>query len=353
MKPDQDGKSRVVIRLDVSGPTGIGHLRRCAVLAQRLKAAGLGVHLLVKATNFTPSTELRAVIDVFDSIDPDLPGPTDAARTAEYCHSVGASRAVIDHFHADEAYQQVLLDAGLRWLQFDGAATWPLWADWVVSMSPAADAAHYLALRRRERSKMLIGPRYAILRDEFLRWRGLRKPVPEARHLLLGFGGGDDRGACLLCLEALKLAGIEFTADVAVGGLNPRQHDIGAWINKHGAGEIKLHVDTSHMAELMARCDLAIIAGGMTSFEAAALGTPAIIVQIADNQRRNAEAWQAMGVAVNLGNFEDLNAKIVASRIAAVARDSALRLSLAKAGLEAVDCRGAGRIVAAFDEMPG
>ena len=56
---------------------------------------------------------------------------------------------VLDDYRVDEPYQQVLLNAGLRWLQFDGKADKPLWADWVVSANPALHQNNYVRLLQK------------------------------------------------------------------------------------------------------------------------------------------------------------------------------------------------------------
>src|SRR5690242_42206 len=206
MRQGGNGRPRVVVRTDVSPRIGFGHLRRCAALGRKLHDAGVAVHFLLKSQGTDVSRELHGFPEQSVMFDHEVNGEADAARTAEHCRRLGADCAVIDHYDADEAYQRILLNAGLRWMQFDGSARIPLWADWVVSMSPAAEIDRYRAVQARPQTRFLLGPRYAILREEFLRWSTPRRTKPLASRLLLTFGGGDDRGACLACLEALRQA---------------------------------------------------------------------------------------------------------------------------------------------------
>jgi UDP-2,4-diacetamido-2,4,6-trideoxy-beta-L-altropyranose hydrolase len=344
---DRD-KPVVVVRTDASARIGLGHLRRCVALARKLRAAGSEMHFLTKTEDIDPASEIGAVAESCSPIGQALEGPADAARTAEFCRAVGASHLIVDHYQADEPYQRVLLDAGLRWLQFDGAATTPQWADWVVSMSPAADRERYRQLQRRPATQFLLGPRYAILRDEFRDRRETRQIKPTVYSILLSFGGGDDRGACLLCLDALAKLESAPALNVVLGSANPRLPAIRSWIAAQGKGVIRLHVDTKHMAELMAQSDLAIISGGTIAFEAAAMEIPAMIVQIAENQQEVSAAWHRLGVAVDLGPLEALDAGELAARVAELCERADRRQALALAGSREVDGRGADRIVAAL-----
>ncbi len=344
----ENGKLVVVVRTDASARIGLGHLRRCVVLAQKLHGAGSRIHFLTRTENIDPVLEIGPTAETCASIDPELDGQADAVLTAKFCHRVGATHLIVDHYQADEAYQRILLDAGIRWLQFDGAAAIPQWADWVVSMSPAADREHYQMLQRRPETQLLLGPRYAILRDEFQYGGNPRQVKPVVSSMLLSFGGGDDRGACLVCLEALQTIGSTFAVNLVLGSANPRLPVIRDWIARQGKGNIRVHVDTKHMADLMAASDLAIISGGTTAFEAAAAGLPAMIVQIATNQREISAAWDRLGVAVNLGWFEALDAANVARRVAELCESLECRQALSQAGSSKVDGHGAERIAVAL-----
>jgi UDP-2,4-diacetamido-2,4,6-trideoxy-beta-L-altropyranose hydrolase len=341
----------VVVRTDASARIGLGHLRRCVALAGRLRDAGSEIHFLTKTEDIDAASEIGPIAETCRHVDPALAGQADAIRTAEYCREVGASHLIVDHYQADEPYQRVLLDAGLRWLQFDGAAASPQWADWVVSMSPAADRGRYQKLQRRSGTQFLLGPRYAILRDEFQQRRQARNIKPMASSILLSFGGGDDRGACLLCLKALGMMESTIAVDVVLGSANPRLPAIRRWIAEHGKGTIRAHVDTDCMADLMAASDLAIISGGTTAFEAASAGLPAMIVQIAENQREISAAWDRLGVAVDLGWIDGLDPGRMAGRIAELCGSPERRQALSLTGSSEVDGHGAERITEALTDF--
>lgn len=334
------GERRIVLRADVSRAIGTGHWRRCMALGRQLSGTGAHVCLLLKGE--PPDCAGAARL-----LDRELSEDDDAASTIRYCRDAGADRLVIDRYGTSEAYQRVLLDAGLRWMQFDGEARVPMWADWVVSMSPAASESAYRILRRREQTQFLLGPAYAILRDEFLQARAPRRARPVARELLLSFGGGDDRGACLSCLEALRgLPGIRVS--LLVSSFNPRIEAIQSWLRTHRDLDATLLIDVPDVARRMAHADIAITAAGTTTFETAAMGLPSLVIQIADNQRGNAEAWGRLGVAVNLGPLERLDAQRLRSELAALADDPSRRQEMANVGQTCVDGRGAERLARAL-----
>ncbi|MCG3772907.1 MAG: UDP-N-acetylglucosamine--N-acetylmuramyl-(pentapeptide) pyrophosphoryl-undecaprenol N-acetylglucosamine transferase [Nitrosomonadaceae bacterium] len=344
MNQQKSDSPRVVFRADASQRIGFGHLRRCATLGRKLRESGVAVHFLLKAQDVDLATELHGFTEANVVFDQGLAGKDDAVRTAAYCRGIGADCAVIDHCHADEAYQLILLNAGLRWLQFDGLARTPLWADWVISMSPAADVDRYRALQSRPQTRLLLGPRYAILREEFLRGRTSRRSIPRATRLLLTFGGGDDRGACVTCLDAFRLVN-EFEITILSGGRNPQVPRIRSWIEQHTEQRVQLLLDDPDVGRRMAEADIAITAGGTTTFEAAMLGLPSLIVQIADNQRANAQAWDRLGVAVDLGPLEGLDVVQLRDQLVALAGNAEVRERMSGLGMAYVDGLGTERIV--------
>lgn len=343
MRKQGDGRHRVVIRTDASARVGLGHLRRCATLGKRLKAMGAEVHFLTRTEDIDPAMEVGGFAQTCVPLDPGLPPVADAVLTADHCRRIGADRLIVDHYQADEAYQLVLRDAGVRWLQFDGAAKMPLWADWVVSMSPAADDAHYRTLQRRAQTRLLLGPRFAILRQEFLDWRAPRPVSRLATRLLLSFGGGDDRGACRACLSALE-KGDKFEVMILSGSHNPQIPSIRQWLDRNPDVRVRLLLDDPDIARHMSGADIALTAGGTTTFETAMLGLPALIVEIADNQAPNARAWQRAGVAIDLGPLEKLDTAHLRAELVKLATDAELRERMAGLGRACVDGHGAERI---------
>ncbi len=87
-------------------------------------------------------------------------------------------------------------------------------------------------------------------------------------------------------------------------------------------------MNATETAPIMESADLAVMAGGMTVFETAALGIPALILQIAENQKMIAAAWQQSGYAVDLGPLEDLHAEILRKRVSDLMNNTELRRAM-------------------------
>lgn len=332
-----------LFRLDVSPQVGMGHLRRCMNLARLLKKRGVDPFFLCRARDMDLSGHLAPVATDWALCDWFLTPLEDAAEVVRFSGQHGIDAAVIDHYRIDEAYQKSLREAGIRWMQFDGAARYPFWSDWVINMSPAARQSLYEPLRRRRETQFLLGPQYAVLREEFHLHRPRQRQWEHVKTILLTFGGGDDRGATLFCLEALRTLDHEMERIVLLSGANPHREQILRW-KEVKDGRITIVENVEETAPYMDSADIAITAAGTTTFEAAALGVPVIMLAIADNQVPIASAWQQCGYGVDLGPLADLDAGDLQRAVSALIGNPEQRKAMSAAGRSMVDGLGAQRV---------
>ena len=337
-----------LFRCDVSPIIGTGHLRRCLTLARELKEYGASVFIACRSVDFDWAKDVRCVADGLTALEWSLTPESDVQDVIRLYQQREMDVAVIDHYRADVEYQQLLYRSGVRWLQFDWSARQPLWADWVLNASPAAEESAYLSLKQRDQTRLLLGPAYAPIRREFRQWRPHVRLRDQVCKILLAFGGGDDRGATVFCLEAIKPLDPAIERVVLVSSVNPRLSDVVDWVGRNNSSNVTLLVDEQEIARYMASADLAIIAGGVTTFETAAMGLPSLIVQLADNQSPNANAWERAGVAIAVGSFGSLRSSVLKYHVSELIKDSEQRNSMANAGRALVDCLGAHRVARAL-----
>jgi UDP-2,4-diacetamido-2,4,6-trideoxy-beta-L-altropyranose hydrolase len=275
----------------------------------------------------------------------------DASKLVTLANQMDGAVVVLDDYRAGLIYQKVILEAGLKWLQFDGGADGPLWADWVVNASPAARPEDYARLLQKPGARALLGPQYAALRPEFSALTPRRPEKSQVTEVLVTFGGGDDRGAILFVLEALlpaTAASIHF--QVMTGARNPRNPEIKQWLDAYGGPRVGLHVAPAQVAALFSACDLAVMAGGTTTYEAAFCGLPMLIFTLAGNQERQSQAWQDKGAAVYLGRFNEVTREGLISHFSKLSGSPELRGKMSACGQHEVDGKGAGKIALMLNE---
>jgi spore coat polysaccharide biosynthesis predicted glycosyltransferase SpsG/RimJ/RimL family protein N-acetyltransferase len=253
---------------------------------------------------------------------------------------------VLDGYHFSGAFQRRLRQEGVRVLAVDdNGHAGHYAADLVLNQN--LHATEDLYRDREPYTGLLLGTRFALLRREFGKWRGWKREVPEVgRKVLVTLGGSDPDGVTLKVIEALgqvRLPGLE--AVVVVGGGKPQLGELETLTQKV-AGTVRLRSNITNMPEAMAWADVAVAAGGTTTWERAMLGLPSLVVVLADNQKDLAEASEQIGIGWNLGWHQSLSEVALAGALRRLLEDAPARAAMAREGPERVDGLGAGRVVA-------
>ncbi len=336
---------RFIFRFDVSPDLGTGHLRRCLALMAELRRRGAEVSVLSRVANFNLAAELAPVTREVHELPWDINPADDVQALLTDCRDWHADAVVLDHYRADADYQQALYDRDVRWLQFHGyAASVPTLADWIVNPHPLAPQMDYATLRQKPGAEALLGPAYAILRAEFAEAHPDAAFRDQANRILLTFGGGNDYGATLFSLEATQRVEPSIERLVLTTSANPGLTALRRWIQAHPEVCVKLLLDAPDIAGRMLGSDIAISAGGMTTFEIAAVGLAGLVIPITDNQSSIVSSWHQIGSVVDLGKFTLLRPEKLAESLAALLHDTPRRLAMAHAGHALVDGQGAVRV---------
>lgn len=321
---------RVLIRADASASIGIGHVMRCLALAQALRDSGDVVTLLSSADLARPVRDawLMEGVDI-QSLDPRAALEDDAKATRDWVLSTGATWLVVDGYQFDDQYRSVASgSAMLAWIDDQGAPA--AHADLIVNGNLYGHRDLYPGTGAR----LAVGPRYALLRREF---RSYLNDSSAREGTVMSLGGADPDGRTGALLTALAAQGIR--GRVTIG---PHQRDadnVRRSAARYGWDLISTPQD---MAQLLGSCQLAVVGAGTTVLEALALGTPTVAVRIAENQRLVADALERLDVAAVADGFEP---ERVAAECAALLRDEPRREAMAIRAKQAVDARGARRVV--------
>lgn len=338
--------SPLLIRADASTEIGTGHVMRCLALAQAWMRTGGRV--VFAQLDTTPSLERRLRAEGVEPVRHTAVrgSAADAAWTIGLARSWGATWVVADGYAFDASWQRQLRAAGQRLLVIDDYGQAEHYAaDLVLNQNAGADARWYA--QREAATRVLLGSRFALLRQEFLQAR-VERPAPSApaTQVLITLGGGDPDNVTGWVLDALAgLPGFEFT--VVVGGSNPHRAAIEA-MARGLRSPARVIADATNMPDLMMAADLVISAAGSTTWELAYLGKPAVLLVVADNQRGIAAALANGGVAVNLGEVRALVPEQLAATVVQLRDDAARRAEMARRGRALIDGHGARRVVAAL-----
>ena len=107
---------------------------------------------------------------------------------------------------------------------------------------------------------------------------------------------------------------------------------------------INCHINVDNMAELMAKADLAIGAGGSTTWERACLGLPAIVFILAKNQEATSFDMHKRSFFVFADKAEKINKQKLFDIIKNVFDNSEKNKKLIKKNMKLVDGKGTKKV---------
>jgi len=317
----------VVFRTDSSIDIGSGHVMRCLALADELRLRGMAVAFICRDL----PGNLRALIRTRGYPVTLLPHP-DAGSVESYNdtrHSqwlgvhwkVDAEQTaavltkfplpihwmITDHYALDYKWESHLRPFVKNIMVIDDLADRPHECDLIVDQNLYNNASNRYDSLIPKSCEKLMGPQYALLRSEFREARrNHRKRDGSLRCIHVFLGGSDEANETAKVIQALiMLQRADIHVDVVVGGTNPHRKAIELLCKT--VMNSTFHCQVDHMASLMMNADIAIGAGGTTSWERCCLGLPAIVTILGENQRELSYALQAYGAIVNLGDGRNVS----------------------------------------------
>ncbi|WP_160286036.1 UDP-2,4-diacetamido-2,4,6-trideoxy-beta-L-altropyranose hydrolase [Pseudomonas knackmussii] len=307
----------IVFRVDASLQMGTGHLMRCLTLADALKAQGASCHFICREH---PGNLNAVVVQRGHSLsvlpyapgaplsDPVAPAHAewlgaswkdDAIQTLELLADETADWLIVDHYALDRRWESQVAKHCRRLMVIDDLADRDHECDVLLDQNLGRQEQDY-SQRVPPSCQLLLGPQFSLLRPEFaqLREQSLAgRAGRKLQNLLISMGGVDADNATGQVLEGLRsIVDPHWNIQVVMGATAPWRAAVEALAQSMPC-HTKVLVNTSNMAELMSKADLAIGAAGSTSWERCCLGLPSIMLILAENQRGIAEHLKLNGAA--------------------------------------------------------
>ncbi len=250
---------------------------------------------------------------------------------------------IVDHYALDFRWESMLRRTANKILVIDDIADRQHDCDVLLDQNLYADMQTRYTGKVPTHCRLLLGPRYALLGDEFRRLHDQIKPRSgPVKRVLVFFGGIDADNYTGHAIEALSELDIsDLHVDVVIGEQHPVRERIEVDCARLG---FICHIQTDKMAELMAAADLAIGAGGSASWERCCLGLPTLTLCVADNQHEQITA-AASECLLYAPELEGELISAIGRHMSALMENGRLRQVLARAGMQAVNGRGALRVI--------
>jgi spore coat polysaccharide biosynthesis protein SpsF len=331
-----------LIRCDGGGRFGYGHVKRMVALARALRdRQGLGALFVVNGTADALEPIARAG---FEAIL--LDGAKDAMTKLVQSHApdilVCDLREGIDREELERLSKHVSLTVAI---------------DDTSDRRLAADLAYYTPVPQAEgldwhgsACVARIGWEWALL--------GMTKPAaakraaPPRPTLLVSMGGSDPAALTLRIARVLTKLNPVFRARFVIGpGMENRSRIARAVASL--ASNFETLEGAADLAAEYAASDLALAAFGVTAYELAATGVPALYLCLTDDHALSASSFEQAGMGLSLGLAQQAQDEDIARAVWALLSDSPRRREMRAAGLMTIDGEGVSRIAADLAQMLG
>jgi UDP-2,4-diacetamido-2,4,6-trideoxy-beta-L-altropyranose hydrolase len=359
----------VAFRVDASNAMGTGHVMRCRTLAAALRRKGARVQFITRAHDghlgdmlaregfavtllprpeSAPGAGEREDYAAWLGVSPQ----DDAGQTIAALDHAQNDWLIVDHYALDRAWEERLLPHARKLMVIDDLANRHHDCDVLLDQNYAADGTARYQPWVPAPCRLLLGPRYALLRPEYAQYRETMAPRSgEIKRVLVYLGGADNAnntGKVVAALSEASLAQLE--VDVVIG---PN------FIHKQSVTELakarphtRIHGHLPHLADLMAQADLAIGAGGATTWERLCMGLPSLVLSIAENQLPACEALASSGLIEYLGSASEVDAQAIESAVLESLAASGELRALAMGNQSLVDGEGVNRIAETLYPTP-
>lgn len=316
----------IAFRCDASIVIGTGHVMRCLALAKalvdrgarcsflcrdlpghmmaRIADAGHGVRALAAPTGQEDAHTADGDYTAWLGVSPEA----DAMECRAIINTLRLDRVIVDHYALDADWEQAACQ-GIPVMAIDDLADRPHRCDILLDQNLGRMASDYDGLVP-EGTLRLIGPSNALLRPEFAAARAgslaRRAQLATPMHVMISMGGMDRDNSTGAILDTLARRAWPdgFRLSVVVGRAAPHLEAVKTRAQSMPVATEVL-VDVADMASLLAQTDLAIGAAGGSAWERCCLGVPTLVLTLADNQRPAAQALEAQGAALLVGDLRD------------------------------------------------
>ena len=332
----------VFFRADSNSTIAGGHIMRCLAIAKALINAGEKVCFLVADNNSVPILEEENIeYAVLQSDWQDL--LSDLDKVEAILKSESEPTIIVDTYRITKEYVDAIKPIA-KVVYLGSKPEYLGELDLLINYSTDIDYDFYHN-NYSDSTKLLLGPAYAPLREEF------QNVIPTIRdglsHVLLTTGNTDRNHMVDAILKKLmpRIVETDVVIDVIVGRMfDDKEH----LCNTYNCKNICFHENVKSMSSLMRDCDLAISANGTTVYELSAMGLPTITFAMVPEQINSAEALSSLGIVDYCGrSYEDQQGCVesIAGRFDYYQKHHDEMIRLAQKAHDLIDGNGCQKII--------
>ena len=300
-------QKNIFFRVDSSFELGFGHLNRCLIFAEIFQKKKFKVHFICKNLrgNLTDEIKKRGFnIHLIKNLKNSIYSDYQNTRKILKKYEDDTSYLVIDNYDWNKKYENRLRTVVKKIIVIDDLANREHDCDLILDQNFYVDFKHRYDKLVPKNCQKLLGPKYILLRKEFLTSRKKTK-ISRLKKIFISFGGQDISNETIKVLRAIKNTKLEYeTINFIIRKPNKnlkRLKDISKEMNG-----IKIFTVKNKISKIMENSDLSIGAGGSMTWERAYLGIPSIVSILSKNQLEITNTMEKKGCIYNMGWAKDV-----------------------------------------------
>lgn len=322
----------IAIRADGGSKIGMGHVMRTLVLAKELAKTN-EVFYICRENKLQPDIYKIGVDKInkegFNVII------INGNNTLEELSKIQADILITDSYDVDENYFKETKKIYKQTVYIDDMNLHYFDVDILINQNINAKDLRY---KVNENTKLLLGTKYTMIREEF---RNASKKLIKnnVEDILITVGGADPNNVTGKILSYIDKLNYNFHVVVGPSFYNISELKEYEEKNKN----IKLYFN-ANIFELMQKCDVAISACGSTLYELSICGIPTLGIVIADNQINIANKFHNLGIINNLEWYEKIYRDTFLFQFDELINNKDMRMRMSKLGKSLIDGYGVKRI---------
>ena len=338
-------RNKIFIRVDSGTKIGYGHLIRCLALAEYLRKH----YEIIFISSGLPGNIINELIQkkfkIFrlKSHSGKINQNNDAEKTISLVKKYGGKEnlMIVDSYELSKRWETSIRPHFKKLIVIDDLNNRRHNCDVIIDQNLHTEMNRLYDELVPKHCTKLLGPKYAMIRDQFVNLRKSSKirKFPITR-ILISFGGTDIENQTISLLEIIKKSNLDIRVDVIVGKSN---------LNKNNIKKIcdltkgfYYFEQTRKIAKLMQSADLSIGSGGSTNWERCSLGLPAIVSIVSDDQMDVTQALSQKKYIISLGIVKKIKDEDYVSAILSFNKEKLCQMS--QKCFRLVDGRGKERI---------
>ena len=354
-------KKNIVFRVDSSLFIGNGHIIRSIALANYFKKIGCCIYFI--SSNHLGNENrliIKSGLNLYElKKNPDLIDTNNelmwlgSSQEIEINQTVkilkkikNVSIIVVDHYSINIDWEIKIKKYCKKLLVIDDFSNRYHNCDFYLNPS-YTESKEILRKYLNRKSQLFLGPKYAILREQFLKYRtqSRRKRLNTncPNRILIFMGSSDTKNLIPFIIDSLTSLQIDLNFVIILKNNSINYKILKKKIVK--LKNVKIIKKVNNMAFLMLHSDLMIGTPGSSLWERCCLGLPSISIQTEKNQKNIVNFSKKNQISLNIGKYDKLNKEKIKKSFLKLYLNHSLRKIMINNMFELVDPNGCKRII--------